>query len=226
MSPIMDYRIISIGALSHHELWHEAAPVRTAHATTTLVRSGDRVILIDPGLPAPAIAARLTERTGLTPSAVTDVFLTNFRPAHRAGLSAFPQARWWISEREREAIGRLLIEHFQAEQEDDARVHLQQEITLLQKVQAAPDQLAPQVDLFPLPGFTPGTCGLILAHVRSTTLIAGDAVASIEHLEQGRVLRGAFDVELAQESFQEAVEIADVIVPGHDNVILNPIRQR
>jgi len=86
----MDYRVVSIGALSRHELWADSGPARTPHATTTLIRSGDKVILVDPGLPAKIITARLAERSGLEPGAITDVFLTNFRPAHRGGLEDFP----------------------------------------------------------------------------------------------------------------------------------------
>jgi glyoxylase-like metal-dependent hydrolase (beta-lactamase superfamily II) len=85
--------------------------------------------------------------------------------------------------------------------------------------------LAPQVDLFPLPGFTPGNCGLLLAHPTRTTVIAGDAVATTEHLERGQVLRGSFDIEQARESLLEVIEIADAVVPGHDNVVLNPTRR-
>src|SRR5690554_414938 len=109
----MDYRIISIGALAKHDLWGERAEARTSHATTTLIRSGDRTILVDPGLPAQIIAARLSERAGISPNEVTDVFLTCFRPAHRRGLSAFDHARWLIGQVERETVGRNLIEMFQ-----------------------------------------------------------------------------------------------------------------
>jgi hypothetical protein len=45
---LMDFRIISIGTLAQHPLWGERTPVRTGHATTTLVRSGDRFILSIP----------------------------------------------------------------------------------------------------------------------------------------------------------------------------------
>lgn len=221
----MDYRIISIGALSVHELWQKQGPERTAHATTTLIRSGDRTILVDPGLPPPVIAARLSERAGLLPEDISDVFLTNFRPAHRWGLPAFPNARWLVSETEREGIGRSLIERFREEDDEEVRRALEQDIAILKKCQAAPDRIAPHVDLFPLPGFTPGTCGLLLSLPRMTILVAGDAVATAEHLEQGRVLRGAYDVESAQESFREAVEIADLIIPGHDNLLVNPARR-
>ena len=220
------YRIISIGALSVHEHWPTGQSPRTPHATPTLVSSGDRHILVDPGLPPQIISARLTERSGLQPSDITDVFLTNFRPAHRGGLEAFPGAEWWVAENERERIGRSLLARFEQEEDNAVRRLLDAEIALLKKCKTAPDKLAPQVDLFPLPGFTPGTCGLLLAHSTSTTVLAGDAVATSEHLERGQVLRGAFDIEAAQESLVEVLEIADYIVPGHDNVILNPARRQ
>ena len=220
----MNFRIISIGTLSVHELWDQQGPARTPHATTTLITTEDRRILVDPGLPAEVVTARLAERSGLKPEDVSDVFLTNFRPAHRAGLLAFPNARWLISEAERESIGTGLVEQFQNTEDEARRNTLQQEIALLKRCQAAPDQLAPQVDLFPLPGFTAGTAGLVLSHPQSTTVVAGDACATVEHIEFGRVLRGAADIEQAQESLMEVLQIADVIVPGHDNVLLSPMR--
>ena len=67
--------------------------------------------------------------------------------------------------------------------------------------------------------------GLLLLHVNSTTLVAGDAVATTEHMEQGKVLKGGYDLSQARDSFVEAVEIADVIIPGHDNLLLNPSRR-
>ena len=222
----MNYRIISIGALSVHELWDQQTQARTPHATTTLVRSGGRVILVDPGLPAQVISARLAERCGLVAEDVTDVFLTCFRPSHRWGIMGFPKARWLVAEAEREQVGVALIEKLGQEEDEETRGLIEQDLAVLKKCEAAPDRLAEHVDLFPLPGYTPGCAGLLLSHPNSTTLIAGDAVATAEHLEQGRVLRGAYDVNRAQESFMEAVQIADVIVPGHDNLLLNPTRRR
>jgi len=220
----MNYRVISIGALSRHELWEEKTPTRTAHATTTLVESEGRVMLVDPALPAEALAARLGERRGIEPAAVTDVFLTSFRPAHRMGLAAFPRARWLISEREREAVGQGLVEQFERAEEEDVRKLLKDEIGLLKRFEPAPDRLAEHVDLFPLPGYTPGHCGLLLSETRATILVAGDAVATGEHLEQGRLLRDPWDLEQAKESLREAIEIADLIIPGHDNLRVNPVR--
>jgi glyoxylase-like metal-dependent hydrolase (beta-lactamase superfamily II) len=221
----MDYRVVSIGTLSRHPLWTETAGLRTPHSTCTMIRSQKRVILVDPGIPGPVLAARLNERAGLKLEAVTDVFLTNFRPAHRAGLAAFQHARWWIHETEREAVGVQLVERLQRENDPELRKFIEQDVALLRHCAAAPDKLAEHVDLFPLPGYTPGSCGLLLAIPQATVLIAGDAIATIEHMERGQVLNGCYDTKQATESMKEAIEIADWIVPGHDNVVPNLTRR-
>ncbi|MEM7578158.1 MAG: MBL fold metallo-hydrolase [Planctomycetota bacterium] len=224
----INFRIISIGALSRHDLWQgnaASATLRTAHATTTLIRSGDRVILVDPALPSQALVPRLNERCGLRPEDITTIFLTNFRPAHRMGLEAFDQAQWLVFETERERIGRQLLARFDQEEDNQVRRLIEYEIGLLKKTQAAPDRLAEDVDLFPLPGYTPGTCGLLLSLAGETVLVAGDAVPTVEHLESSQVLRSAFDVNQAMDSLVEAIEIADQIVCGHDNVVPNRTRR-
>ena len=215
--------VISIGTLSRNRLWGEAQPVRTPHATTTLIRVGKRSILIDPGLPPQAIGARLFERTGLRPEQVDTVFLTNFRPSHRAGLPLFAESKIYMHEVEQESMAnrlRSLIE--EAPPDDLDREVLVNELRLLESIRPAEDKLAEQVDLFPLFGYTPGTTGLLVAAPTSTTLIAGDAVPTLDHFLAGQVLPDAFDIRAAGESMREVYEIADLIVPGHDNVFANP----
>src|SRR6266581_3411732 len=157
--PQIRFDIISIGTLSRNRLWGETEPLRTAHATCTLIRSGKRSILVDPGLPAPAMGARLYERTGLRPERIDSVFLTNFRPAHRAGLGEFPSAKVFIHELEQQAVRQhleRLIE--EAPEEDLDRKLLLEELGLLESLTPAADRVAEQLDLFPLPGYTPGNC--------------------------------------------------------------------
>jgi glyoxylase-like metal-dependent hydrolase (beta-lactamase superfamily II) len=215
--------IISIGTLSRNRLWNEATASRTPHATTSLVRAPKRVILVDPGLPAPVLAARLHERTGLRPEAVNVVFLTNFRASHRAGLQAFAKATWLMHELELDAARRDLKGLIdQAPDEDLDRSFMQQELALLDRFETAEDKLADGVDLFPLFGYTPGTCGILIGTPTVTTLIAGDAVPTLDHFLAGQVLPDSADVSAAQESLREAYEIADVIIPGHDNLFVNP----
>lgn len=223
-----EVRVISIGTLAAHPLWNERSAARTGHATTTLITAGDRRILVDPSLPAPALVARLGERANLAPSDITDVFLTSFRPDVRRSIEAFPDAQWWISESERETVGVALLARAQEADEagdEELRDALARDVGIMKRCKAAPDALAERVDLFPLPGVTPGLAGLLIAHPRHTLLICGDAIPTVEHLEQGAVMPSAADVTRAQESFSDAVEIADLLVLGRDNLVVNPARR-
>lgn len=219
----MDVRVISIGTLAEHPLRDTTRRVRTGHATTTLVRSGDAVVLIDPGLPPAAIVARLDERAGLDPSDITHVFLTSFKADTCRGLRAFDHADWYLSEIEREAVGIPLAQLLASadDADDDTRKELEYQVSLLRECKPAPDSLARGVDLFPLPGVTPGMTGLLVAEPNRTTLVCGDAIPTLEHYEQGKVLKTAHNPEQALESFQEALEIADVLVLGRDNLVVS-----
>ncbi len=168
------------------------------------------------------ISARLFERTGLKPDQIDTIFATSARPAHRIGVDAFSKAKLLMHEVEQKSaisnLERLL------EESDDAsdRQAIQREIDSLVRFQHADDQLAPQVDLFPLFGYTPGTCGLLISSSTHTILIATDAVPTRDHLLAGQVLPGCADLGRAKESLAEVYEIADIIIPGHDNLFLNP----
>lgn len=239
----MDIRIISIGAMARHPLWKERDELRTGHATTTLIRTAGAVILVDPGLPEPALAARLGERAGIRPTDVTHVFLTSFQPEVFRGITLFDSAKWLISGDEREIVGVALAEQLRRIAEDDPITGMdegeeehsrelmramERDVAILRRCEPAPDTLAgsgsERVDLFPLPGVTPGTCGLLIPSSRGTVLVCGDAVATVEHIEQGKLLPRVVDVDRARESFTEALEIADVLIPGRDNIMLNPAK--
>jgi len=223
-SPRVD--IISIGTLSRNRLWNENQPVRTAHATTSLIRAGKQNILVDPGLPPMVLGARLYERTGLKPEQIDTVFLTNFRGAHRTGVTLFTRAKVLIHELEQEAARQDLANMIeQAPEEDQDRKYFENELKLLETLQPADEKIAGGVDLFPLFGYTAGTCGLLVSAPTSTLLIAGDAVPTLDHFLAGQVLPDSKDIRAAQESMREVYEIADLIVPGHDNLFLNPRTQ-
>ena len=215
--------IISIGTLSRNRLWNETTAVRTPHATTTLIRTGKRTVLVDPGLPAPALGARLYERTGLLPDAIDTIFLTNSRPAHRAGLSLFTRARVLIHELELQAARSQLQSLLEEVPEEDIdRAVMENELALIESFKTADDKLADHLDLFPLFGYTPGTCGLLVSTPLTSTLIAGDAVPTLDHFLAGQALPDSYDIKAAQESMAEVYEIADLVVPGHDNLFVNP----
>jgi len=76
-----------------------------------------------------------------------------------------------------------------------------------------------------LPGVTRGMTGLLIPSNRGDLLITGDAIPAREHLEMGRVPVGCEDPEAAKASLVEAIEIADLLIPGRDNILPNPIRR-
>jgi glyoxylase-like metal-dependent hydrolase (beta-lactamase superfamily II) len=110
--------------------------------------------------------------------------------------------------------------------EDPERIEdLRLELAMLRRCQPAPDRLAPGVDLYPMPGVSPGLCGLLFSGPRTTTILCGDAIPTIEHLEQGKILPWAENVEQAGESYKEAVETADTLILGRDNMVANPTKR-
>ncbi len=217
----LSYRVISIGTLSRNRFWNETAPKRSAHATCTLIEDDHARILVDPALPESLLTHFLDERAGLKPEAIDLVFLTTFRPAHRRGLTLFDRAAWRMHEAEIAAVDQHLAEMAERIKDDDdsETSHLlEQERSLLDRIEPAEDKLTRQVHLFPSPGVSPGSAGLLLTFPQRTVIVAGDAVATREYYAAGRVYEQAANVELAAKSFAEILEIADEIVPGHDNV--------
>ena len=224
----VEYRIINIGTLSHNLLWGESAGVRTQHATITLVTDGQRRILIDPSLPANILSAKLFERTGKGLDSITDVFCTTLRPDFRRGLSAesLGHAQWFCGETELEWYSQKLEGLNDTAERLDAEevANIEKEIELLRRFRPAPEKFSEQVSLYPLAGPTPGCMGLLLTPATQTIVIAGPAALTAEHVEKGMIWDECADKDAAMESLTDLLELADVIIPGFDNVMFSPRR--
>lgn len=216
MYPEVD--VIVIGHLSRNPFWEETKAVRPPLATTSLIRSGDKRILVDPSLPGEMLAGRLHERSGLTPDRIDLVFLTSFHPTHRRGLDLFDEATWLISEAERETVAAHLDDLLEGD-EAAPTATIEAELALLGRTEVAEDLVAEGIHLFPSPGVTPGTCALLVAGLQ-TTVIAGDAVLTREHFQRNQPAEAAADRARAAESLAEIYDIADVVFPGHDNMFI------
>ncbi len=214
--------VILIGQLGQNSAWSEKNAVRPPVATTSLIRGEQSTILVDPTLDGEPMARCLFDRTGLRPDQIDAVFLTSFHPTHRRGLAVFERASWLMSDAERTAV----VTHLERLREGaDAATApiIDQELAVLERIGAADDVLDQNVHLFPSPGATPGCSGLLIADLQ-TTIITGDAVLTRDHFEQGLVWEQAADVELAKSSLAEVNEIADMIIPGHDNLFASSVR--
>ena len=199
--------VIAIGSLAKNTYWNEKTPVRKEYATTVLVRSEAMVLVVDPGWPAEVVRSALYYRAGLAPEAVTHVLLTHFDPAHYTGIDLFSKATWWMYEEE--------IRYADAERAAEGP-----ERRVLGRLRDVPDKLAAGVDLFPTFGHTPGHVSLLVYTSMRSTIIAGDAVLTRDHFEHGDLGEAPWNLEKAKESFQDVMEIADVVVPGHDNLFV------
>jgi len=216
MTPTVD--IISIGQLACNPFWDENEPKRPPVATTTLIRSGDTKVIVDPSPPAELLARQLYDRSGLTPDQIDLVFMTSFHPTHRRAISLFDDARWLISLPEHDAVSQHLNNALDSgEAPDEAMVEA--ELAILGRTEPAADLIADAVHLFPCDGISPGSSGLLVAALK-TYMIAGDAVLTRDHLDRGQVYDGSIDRAAAEATLAEIYEIADVIVPGHDNLII------
>ncbi|MCH8053073.1 MAG: MBL fold metallo-hydrolase [Planctomycetes bacterium] len=214
--------IISVGTLSRNRFWNETSAQRPAHATTTLLRSDETSIIVDPALPPEILRQRLDERTGLEPSQIDTVFLTNFCPVHRRGLDLFRHATWLMHADEIEAMRRFLEDACTGATARGEPVEelIEQEIKLLENVQAAPDELTEQIHLFPTPGVTPGAASLLILDDERTTAVAGDAIINKEYFAHRQAFEQHSDAAQAVQAVAELVEIADRIIPGHDDWII------
>ena len=102
--------------------------------------------------------------------------------------------------------------------------NLQQELDLVRRFQPAPAKFTKQVGIFPMFGATPGCTGLLLTPQTQTILVAGPAAATGEHIERGMIWEQSADQDTAMESLTDMLELADVIIPGFDNVTFSPRR--
>jgi len=199
--------VIHIGTLSKNLLWNERSARRPSVATMTLLTDDKVTVLVDPGLPPELIAGALDQRTGRKPDDITMVFLTNRRAAHTRGIAAFPKAKIYMFELEIEALSA------------DPAVPK----AALARLEPAPERLTEGIHIFPTPGPTRGHCSLLIPGATSTIFVAGDAVLTRDHYERGMIFEGCENPDSAKESLAEIVEMADLIVPGHDNIF--PARQ-
>ncbi len=213
--------IISVGTLSRNRFWNENSARRPAHATTTLLRDDESTIIVDPALPPEILSRRLDERTGLEPSQIDTVFLTNFCPVHRRGLELFRHATWLMHADEIEAMHRFLEDVCTgaAARGEPVDELVEQESNLLEKLQAAPDELTEQIHLFPTPGVTPGAASLLVLDSDKTTVVAGDAIINKEYFAHRQAFEQHSDAAQAVQAVAELIEIADRIIPGHDDWI-------
>jgi glyoxylase-like metal-dependent hydrolase (beta-lactamase superfamily II) len=195
--------IVTVGNLSRNRYWGESEQraIRQPVCTTTLLEIGALRLLVDPSIAdAKTMASELDRRSGLALEEIDAVFVTHEHGDHHAGLACFPQADWFAAEQVAEAITRMG----------------QYEKRLI----SAAGKLPKEVEVLPMPGHTLAHHGLRFEADGLSFVVAGDAVMTRDFWTERRGFFNSADLALASRTMDALAQIADAIIPGHDNWFL------
>ena len=209
---IDSYDIIVIGHLKWNPYFHETAdaPPRgdPSTCTSTMLRGTDSegrpyVLLVDPTLRLSPedYYFDINRRTGLSASDVTHCFITHEHYDHQAGVNYFPHAVWLAAP--------PVAERLRGSEHIDGT-----------RVQTVEGEFLPGVSTVPLPGHTESLHGIAFLTGGMRAVAAGDGVMTKNHFA-GNTTMFEQDVQQAVESIRWLKRNAELIIPGHDNLVIN-----
>ena len=155
--------------------------------TVSLVRDGDRVVVVDPGMvPSRSALLEPLRELGLSPADVTDVVLSHHHPDHTVNIALF---------------GEVPVHDFQAVYTRDT----------WERRPADGVQITPSVRLLTTPGHTPQDLTLLVGTPERVAALThlwwtGEGPAEDPYAPDRDVLRAQRERVLA---------LADLVVPGH-----------
>jgi N-acyl homoserine lactone hydrolase len=180
----------------------------TGISTVALVRLSGRNLLFDTGPYAyrPILQGRL-KKLGVDPGEIDTVVLSHVHWDTAANADLFPNAEIVLHEKE--------LAYAETPEAHDAETpgYIGRALRRLKLRPVAGEQdIAPGVHLVELPGHSPGSIGAVVGNA----LLAGDAVTCAGDAAAGDVRHQRGCDERAKDSLARALNLADVIYPGHD----------
>jgi glyoxylase-like metal-dependent hydrolase (beta-lactamase superfamily II) len=204
----LSWLILTIGHLSMNRFWGETERRRGPLCTSTLIRTPEGLLLVDPSLHPPQMPALLMDQAGVSIEDVRHVFLTHFHGDHRFGLEAFPDAQWWMAQPE--------IDYWRGRASAD-------EQRLLDRLRPAAEEPLPELRTLSLPGHTPGLTGLALRWRGQRVVVAADAAMTEQFFWAREGFHNSTDMEQARASIQRLAAEADIVIPGHGNAFFTAL---
>jgi glyoxylase-like metal-dependent hydrolase (beta-lactamase superfamily II) len=203
-SHIRSLDIITIGNLSRNRYWGESdeKPIHKAICTCTVISGESFNLLVDPSLEdGPMMYEELNRRTGLTPEKIDAVFITHQHSDHTAGLRHFKNARWLAA--------------------SSVAAGLNDTGNFAKKIEPSGNILFDKIEVIPSPGHTYDHHILRFNYRGMSVVIAGDAVATKDFWSEKRGYYNAVDFDQSRKTMEFIESVADIIVPGHDNMFFN-----
>ena len=183
------------------------------------MQTDDINILVDPTLPVEQTEALLQLHAGLGREDIHIVYATHYHGDHRVDADKYPNAKQYMSAASLQDAQAAIEEVRQGRGVPAFVVGLEDFLP-------APEQLAPGVTLYPLPGHTDGNTGLMLTAREGSVLLAGDTIMGEEYFCAGEGYWFNTSAEKTHESIVRAARDADIVVPGHGDIFLTEGRSK
>jgi N-acyl homoserine lactone hydrolase len=193
------YTILIKGQLSTNKFRYPNEK-REVVCTTTLIQGDGVNIIVDPGWHDERLLARLAE-VGLTPEQIDILYVTHMHADHIRSIRLFPNAKWLGYSKE--------IEHWRPKIGEADR-------DILEQLEPVDRQIREDLSIIPSPGHTMEHTSVLFHHQGKRILVAADAVLVKEYYEHREVHDNSEDKELARQTIDRVKQIADIIIPGHD----------
>lgn len=203
-SKVKRWDVITVGNLSRNQYWGEPndKAVRKVLCTCTLISGDGFRLLVDPSeADAADMARELDRRTGLKLKDITAVFVTHDHSDHWPGLAHFPEARWMAG--------------------PGAADLLNKSGKLARLVEPVTGQLFESIEVLPTPGHTPSHHSLRFDCDGLSVIAAGDAIATHDFFRDRKNFYNAADPKQGVATMNKIAELADLIIPGHDNYFVS-----
>jgi len=159
----------------------------------------------------------LNRRTGLGPDCVTHCFATHHHFDHWHGFKYFPRAKWLTGPGNRE----LIIGASKNSAGTDPGDGLAPEIEA-ERITEVSGEFLPGVAAIPLPGHTGDLHGIGFMSQGRRIIMAADSVMTAYHFRD-KTTEFQTDAALiitARETIENIAQTFDLIIPGHDNLII------
>ena len=170
----------------------EAGEILDARSSVTLIRSEANNILVDTSLKKDKkIILQGLKEQGLTPDDISIIINTHWHNDHVGNNKIFTSARVFVH-------------------------HLNNSRIKNTRIQTFPFLLEPNIEIIETPGHSWDSI-TVIAKMDATYAITGDAIPIKGNYLEWIPPRVHVDANRALESMEKIVQIADIIIPGHDS---------